>query len=719
MDEFSEKIDNLRRAARTLELPKVLQIISARAVTPMASQNLLELNFLDNPESIQTALAQVSDMRGLLDGGDDVNIEYFEDLKKTFNVLKVEGASVTIEKLVMIGKLVRNARTVSAYLRSRQENVRFLWAIAQKLVTVKELESVLQKTIDPVTLEVLDSASPELRKLRLEIRSAQQRVRQKLESLLKSSSMQDMLRDNLISMREGRQVLMVKDEFRRKLKGIVHDQSATGQTYFIEPIEIVELNNSVRQYEARERAEIERIIAQLCEIVRTHLHELHTNYEILIQLDEIRARALYSRDFLCNPCMVSNSGQLRLEFARHPLLLAKYKKQEEVVPLSIGLGNNFHTLVITGPNAGGKTVAMKTVGLTLLMTRLGLHVPASADSEIGIFGRLFVDIGDEQSIEDDLSTFTSHMQRLNNMLMKAVKSDLVLIDEMGSGTDPDEGTALALAALEELTLRGVMSIVTTHHGALKEFAHTSVGVENGCMIFDIDTLQPTYRFRLGIPGSSYAFEIASRVGLSNRIIKSARKLVGKEKGRVEKLIADLEHKLHAQETLLRKNKLEEARLQGMVKLYRDRADELKKNKRALQEKAIAESEELLNKTNATIESIIRAIRENQASREVIRDAKQQLSRQKEEVATRKENLRRESSKETEKRASKDNIEPGLIMLWKTQQTQVTILERPDNKEMVAIQAGSMRLKVALSELVSVKGKKRNYEQVCITRIQNP
>ncbi|KAA3619532.1 MAG: endonuclease MutS2 [Calditrichaeota bacterium] len=717
MEEHSDKIENLHKAALALELPKVLHSISTRAVTSMASQNLLKLEFLDDIESIQQALARVTDLRNLLDSGEDLNLEYFEDLGSVFEVLRVEGATVAIEKLIGLGKLARNGRIVLGFLRSQREKCPHLWEIAHNLQPVQELENAIQKSIDPATFEVLDSASPELKKIRREINAAQQRVRQKLENILKSSSAKDMLRDQLISMREGRHVLMVKDEYRRKIKGIVHDQSATGQTFFIEPVEIVELNNSVRQFEANERAEIERIIAQICEIVRVHLDALRVNYDCLILLDEIRASALYSRDFLCNACRMSESGEIKLEFARHPLLLEKMKKQDAVIPLSLALGRSFKTLVITGPNSGGKTVAMKTVGLAVLMTRLGLHIPASADSEIGIIGRMFVDIGDEQSIEDDLSTFTSHMLRLRTMLADAQKSDLILIDEMGSGTDPDEGTALALASLLALTKRGVLSIVTTHHGALKEFAHDTADVENGSMVFDIDTLQPTYRFRLGVPGSSYAFEIATRVGLKPDVIDQARALVGSEKGRVEKLIADLENKLHAQETLLHKNQLDETRLQGMMKLYAERADELKKNKRTLQAKAIAESEELLQQTNATIESTIRLIKENQASSEAIREAKKQLNEQRSVLAIKKAGLQKEKTGKQAKHIKIDEISPGQTALWKSQQIVVSILEKADSENRVVIQAGSMRLKVAVTELEF--SKKKQKKQRVTAHYQNP
>ena len=717
MDEHGDKIENLQHAARALELPKVLQSIAACAVTPMARQNLTILDFLDNSTTIKKALDRVSDLRNLLDAGEDLQLEYFENLDNSFETLQVAGAVVSVDKLVACGKMARNARLVLQYLRCRRERAPELWEIAENIQPVKELETALQKAIDLPTMMILDSASPELKKIRREIHAAQQRVRHKLESILKSASAKDMLRDQLISLREGRQVLLVKDEYRRKIKGIVHDQSASGQTYFIEPVEIVELNNSVRQLEARERAEIEKIIAALCEIVHDRLTELQKNYHNLILLDEIRARALYPRENLCNACRGSENGTTRLEFARHSLLLEKLKKQEAVVPLNIHLGKKFKTLVITGPNSGGKTVAMKTVGLAVLMTRLGLHFPASPDSEIGVLGRLFVDIGDEQSIEDDLSTFTSHMLRLRTMLDEARKNDLILIDEMGSGTDPDEGTALALASLQEMTSRDVLSIVTTHHGALKEFAHNTAAVENGSMIFDSETLQPTYRFRLGVPGSSYAFEIASRVGLQPQIIKEARTFVGTDKGRVEKLISDLEKRLHEQENLLRQNKLEETRLQGLVKLYSERAEELRKNKRKLQQQAIAESEALLQKTNATVEATIRTIREKQASSEAIREARDLLQQQKAELAEKKAALKRKKTDTVPTKITAENIVPGQHALWVKQNITVTILEKSAVDKLVTIQAGSMRLKVPLSELEISKRKQK--KRSASVRYENP
>ncbi len=717
MDEHGDKIEILRSAAQALELPKVLQSIAAFAITPMAGQNLTQLDFLDNPATINKSLKSVSEFRHLLDSGEDLQMGYFEKLDKSCAVLQVAGAVVSIEKLVVFGKLARNSRTVLQFLHSRRVAASELWEIAENMQPVKELETALQKAVDPATYEILDNASAELKKIRREIQAAQHRVRRKLENILKSTSTKDMLRDQLISIRQGRQVLLVKDEYRRKIKGIVHDQSASGQTYFIEPVEIVELNNAVRQYEAGERAEIEKIVARLCEIVHTHLAELRCNYENLIQLDEIRARALYSREYLCNACRVTNSGTIKLEFARHPLLLEKLKKQEAVVPLTLNLGSTFNTLVITGPNSGGKTVAMKTVGLAVLMTRLGLHIPASADSEIGVLGQLFVDIGDEQSIEDDLSTFTSHMLRLRGMLAEAGKNDLILIDEMGSGTDPEEGTALALAALQELTQRGALSIVTTHHGALKEFAHNTDGVENGSMIFDIETLRPTYRFRLRVPGSSYAFEIASRVGLHPQVISQARALVGTEKGRVEKLIADLENRLQEQETLLRQNALDQTRLQGLIKLYSERAEELKKNKRKLQQQAITESEALLQKTNATIEATIRTIRENQASSEGIRKARNILQQQKSELANKKAKLRQKATQPPMEEMKAGKIVPGQTALWKTQNLPVTILEKVDGDEKVTIMAGSMRVKVTLAELEI--SKRRQKKQRATVKYENP
>ena len=695
---------HLEAAAEALELQKVLELVTRYATGPAAVQEIVSLPILSDARQIEKELGRVSSSRRLLDSGEDLPIDYYDDLTSIFNNLKVQGRRLTPEALVALARLAKIARQVRTFLKERQELYPPLWDIAQQIILLREFEQAVRRAIDFSSFEILDSASPALRRIRREIESTQQAVRAKLQKILQKAAAKDMLQEQLITVRDGRLVLMVKDEFKRSIRGIVHDQSATGQTLFVEPVETVEMSNRIRQLEAEERAEIERILEELSALAGEHLEALRQDYYQVLVLDVIRAKAKYSQVCGSSAAQVNTGGAIILYAARHPLLLEKYQDPKKVVPLQLKLGKTFNTLIITGPNAGGKTVAMKTVGLAVLMTRAGLHIPASPDSEIGLMGRVFADIGDRQSIEDDLSTFTSHMIRLRDMLEHARANDLVLIDEMGSGTDPEEGTALALAALRDLNERGVRAIVTTHHGALKVFAHNTPGVENGSMIFDVKTLQPTYEFRLGVPGASYAFDIGSRIGLDPQVIAAARSLVGADRGKLEMLISDLQEKIQQQEEVIRKLEQEEMRLQELIKLYEERSERLAANERKLKKQAIQESEAILARANAAVEEAIREIREQHAAKETIRASRERLQQEKTALKKELQKIRPPRKKTAPRGAALDasQIAPGMEVLWRPQQARATVIDAPDAEKRVYVQVGSLKLRVPLQELESVQ-----------------
>ena len=719
------QITPLAKAAAELELPKVLELVARYALTPMAAADIKNTTIAVNPQQIDARLQTVAAYRRLLDDGESLPVETFSELETIFSQLKLAGSVLLPQNLAALAVMTRIARNVQKQCSEHKETYPLLWQQCSHIVPQRGFEKSIEQAIDFASHEILDSASPALRRIRREIDSVQQKARTHLQHILKKASEKSMLQEQLITMRDGRLVLMVKDEFRSKINGVVHDQSASGQTLFIEPVQTVEYNNRVRQLQAEERHEIDRILAELSEQAREVRQPMLINYHALVALDALQAKAHFARDFDCNPPSVNDRGGLVLYAARHPLLLEKFRNSENgqrVVPLQIELGKRFNVLIITGPNAGGKTVAMKTVGLLVLMARMGLHIPASADSEIGIMGNLFVDIGDQQSIENDLSTFSSHTANLRQMVELAQQNDLILIDEMGSGTDPDEGSALAVAVLSHFLQKNVRCIATTHHGALKAFAHETAGVENGSMIFDNDTLQPTYRFRPGVPGSSYAFDIAARMGLSKSIIAAARQLVGSEKGKVEHLIADLGDKIQQQEKLIQDLKLEETRLTGLAKLYKDRADELAENERKLKKQAIEQSEAIIAQANATIEQTIRSIREQQASREAIREAKQQIEAQKQNLAQERKKLERKPKvpkSAAGKTVEANDIQPGMSLRWSKQNSQVTVLERPDDSGRVHIQVGSLRLRVPVTELQTSEAPARqNIGRISIVKPEN-
>lgn len=707
MKELNNSFDALQVARRELELDKVLALVAGEALTPMAAALVRELPVSDDAAAITAALAQVTALRRLLDEGSALPLESFADLRAVFEKLRVAGVALAAEQLAQLAHMAQVARRLKAFCNEFRDSAPALGDWLDKLTPLRDFEQAVHKAIDGATFEVLDNASPALRRIRRDIEAAQQGVQKRLQQILRNAAQKELLQEDVITMRDGRFVLLVKDEFRRSVSGIVHDRSASGQTLFIEPVETVELNNRVRQLQIDEREEIQRILQALTAQAQAHAAELRRNYDALIAFDVLHAKTRFSRRFEGAAPVVSDNGKVVLYAARHPLLLERFKDGGSVVPLTIELGESFTSLIITGPNAGGKTVAMKTLGLCVLMARAGLHIPASPDSEIGLLGAIFVDIGDQQSIENDLSTFTSHLVRLRAMLAAATADDLVLIDEMGSGTDPEEGVALAVAVLEHFRERGVRCVATTHHGALKAFAHETEGVENGSMIFDTETLEPTYRFRAGVPGSSYAFDIASRVGLPGRIIARSRQLTGVEKGRVEQLIADLENKIQEQEKLISQLKLEETRLTGLAKLYKERAELLAKNERQLKQQAVEESEAILARANKVIEETVRSIRERQAATEAIREAKARLAAEKESLASERRKLApapREAPEETDGAAAEE-IGPGVTVMWKPQRARATALEKPDSEQRVLIQAGSVRMRVPVRDLAVLAERK--------------
>ena len=705
-------IDSISKSAATLEINKVLELVAARTITPMAQQAIYDTEFMDDPAAISHQLEIVSTFRRVLDDGKSLPLESFEDHDSIFQKLVLRGVALSGEQLSNIAGMSQIARRVRAFTASHSEPYPHIARLGQHLTALRELEEQIKAAIDPADFSILDSASPELRRIRRSMTTTIQKVRKHLMQVSQSASSKDLLQEQLITIRDGRLVLMVKDEHRKKIKGIVHDQSASGQTLFVEPVQTVEMNNQVRQLEAEEREEIHRILTRLSEHAQLEYDTLQQNYAMLIEMDAYAARATFSRTFGCAAAQVNRSGTVILYKARHPLLLAKNDDPESVVPLSLKLGITSRCIIITGPNAGGKTVAMKTIGLAVLMTRLGLHIPASADSEIGIMGTVFVDIGDQQSIENDLSTFTSHMRNLRTMLDNASQHDLIFIDEMGSGTDPDEGAALAIAMLRHFIRREVNCIITTHHSALKTFAHETDGIENGSMIFNTETLEPTYQFRAGIPGSSYAFEIAHRIGLKKELLDRARHGLGAEKGRIENLIVDLESKLKQQDTLISSLKLEETRLAGLVSLYKERSEKLRTEERKLKKQALLDSEAILARANKTLEETVRSIREQQAGKESIIASKQKIEKEKTRIQQEKEKIAHEEKRQSKReKQHASTIEAGKQALWRPGNSHVHVLEPPDAQGRVHIQAGSFKMRVDLSELQPLADAPKNKRRV--------
>ena len=685
-----------------LEFDKVLDHLSQLPVSPLGEKKIRRIHPLTSPDLIQHDLNLVTELREILDFDDPFPISGLQDITEALAQLKIEGRFLNAEELSRIAGTLEVARKMKAYFTDRQEKYPHLTEIVRHVHSFSDEESEINRCIDKSSFMVFDKASANLNRIRRSIVTQEEQIRKKLESMVTNFAAKGYLQENVIAMRNNRLVLMVKDAYKGKVRGLIHDQSATGATVFVEPLEMLEMNNRIRALRIDEKREIEKILSTLSELIRAKLPEIQTTLDSLGQLDFIFAKAQLSRTMKAASPAVNNENRLEIINGKHPLLVLRYDDQREVVPLNLRMGEEFRTLVISGPNAGGKTVALKTVGLLCLMTACGLHIPAEAGSDMPVFHQIFAVIGDQQSLENDLSTFSSHVASLKKVIDEADRESLVLVDEIGAGTDPEEGAALAIAVLESLTKRGCLTLVSTHQGALKVFAHDTPEVENGSMEFDRETLQPTYRFRVGIPGSSYAYEIANRLGLNSAVLHRARELVGGHKSKLENLLADLDERLQKYQNLTGELSVKESQLAAMKKLYEAKVDELKQNEKKLKKEALEKAEQVLRDANTTMERLIRQIKEQQASREAIREAKQTLQQEQAKIKADKKVVSQKNREEKSKKKPLSSVKLGEEVFWEPYGASGVVLSEPDASARVLIQTGEVKIKAPLNELFSVK-----------------
>ncbi|WP_409302067.1 endonuclease MutS2 [Peribacillus sp. SCS-155] len=515
------------------------------------------------------------------------------------------GGMLSPQELMEIASTIRAGRVLSRFFEEMTEDgheLPFILEYINNLIPLHDLQQTISYAIGEHG-EVLDSASENLRMLRNQLRTNEARVREKLESMIRSSNAQKMLSDAIITIRNDRFVIPVKQEYRSNYGGIIHDQSSSGQTLFIEPQVIVQLNNVLQETRVKEQQEIQRILIELSAVVGEHTHELLQNVKVLAHIDFLYAKARYAKAIKGSKPALNNEGRVKLYKARHPLI-----DEKEVVPNDIYLGEEFSTIVITGPNTGGKTVTLKTIGLCTLMAQAGLHIPALDGSETAVFQSVFADIGDEQSIEQSLSTFSSHMVNIVEILKNFESNSLVLFDELGAGTDPQEGAALAISILDEVYNRGARVIATTHYPELKAYGYDREGVINASVEFDVESLRPTYKLLIGVPGRSNAFEISKRLGLNDWVIEHARGHVGTDTNKVENMIASLEDsrrqaekdREEAEDYLKQAEKLHKDLQQQIVEYYAQ--------KDSMIEKAAEKAAELVDKAKEEAEQIISDLR---------------------------------------------------------------------------------------------------------------
>ncbi len=512
------------KTLKTLEYNKILDLLVQQASSSMAKEELRCLQPMTSVAEIKDALAETTQAQTVILKKGSAPLGQIYDISAAMTFAR-KGGVLTMGQLLQILYNLKIAANVTTFLKSDLPPLPAIDAIREVIVTCPRLAENIDRCIISED-EMADNASPALKDIRRSITRQNDAIRNRLNSIINSSDNRTYLQDAIVTVRDGRYVIPVKAGHRGRFQGIIHDQSATGATLFIEPQVIVNMNNELREMELKEKAEVERILAELSSAAAEHFHDITNNQKLLTALDIIFAKGKLSMVMGGEEPEVSEKGALVLKDARHPLI-----DKKKVVPINIKLGDDYETLVVTGPNTGGKTVTLKTTGLLVLMAQSGLHIPAAGTSTLPVFDHVLADIGDEQSIEQSLSTFSSHMRNIVSILEEMKGNSLILLDELGAGTDPTEGAALAISILENLKARGAYTIATTHYNELKKYALSTKGVENGSMEFNVDTLSPTYRLMIGIPGKSNAFEISRKLGLPEHLIQRASRLL--ERGDIE------------------------------------------------------------------------------------------------------------------------------------------------------------------------------------------
>ena len=680
-----------QRNLRVLELNKILSMLSAYAVSDMGRERIAALEPSSDPYEVMDRLKRTEEADSVISYTGGNPMLAFADVREPLK-RAVAGAALNPRMLLDVAESLRAARGVKSALVTDREDTPLLRGMAQALTTNRSLEEDIFDAILSED-EISDRASPELYDIRRHIRQCNDRVRDKLNSIIHNPNMQKYLQDNIITQRAGRYVIPVRAEARQFIQGLVHDQSTSGATLFIEPMAVVEAGNDLRQWTAKEQVEIERILRALTAKIAPDAEAIAGNLDIMAELDMVFAIVYLGREMKAVPPKMNIEGRIRIKMGRHPLI-----DPAKVVPLNLWMGQDFTTLVVTGPNTGGKTVTLTTVGLMTLMAQCGKMVPADYGTELAVFDEVFADIGDEQSIEQSLSTFSSHMTNIVSILDSVTEKSLVLFDELGAGTDPTEGAALAMSILETLRVRQVRTLATTHYAELKAYALSTIGVENASVEFDVETLRPTYRLSIGVPGKSNAFEISRKLGLPESIIKSATEKLSHEQIRFEDVIQSAEY--HRQIAERERALAEEAHRETQA--LRDQAErerkKLNEQRDEMLKKAKDEARRVLQKAQRESEQLISDLKKAKAKEghaykdHELNEIRAKLQGSIDDLTG---GLRMEANTVTE--PPKD-LKPGETVELLALGTKGTVINPPDAKGEALVQAGIMKLKVHVSQM---------------------
>jgi DNA mismatch repair protein MutS2 len=666
-------------------------------LTNMGAEHLESLHPTADMVELRNRLESTEEMVRILQLGEGLPLEGLYDIRQAVKRSRVQRSILDPQSLLHIGAMATASRRIKQFFQSKVDLYPRLAITGNKLIPIKELEAAIQQVLSE-SGEVKDAASNTLRNIRRSMHQRKGELRTTLDRIMREAARNEMTGDEGMTIRNGRMVIPVKAEYKRKIQGFIHDVSSTGQTVYLEPVEALHLNNEIRQLEIQEAQEIERLLMELTDMVRKYADSLHDNCEHIGELDLIHAIGRFSYR-LNGQIPEWGTAQLKLIRAKNPHLLLKklrdLTRKEEVVPLDLDLDSNERCLLITGPNAGGKSVALKTLGLCAIMLQCGYAIPVADGTQMPVFDSIFIDLGDDQSVEQDLSTFSSRLTWMRDTLSKAKQGSLVLIDEAGTGTDPEEGAALYQAFMETMMERGVLVLATTHHGHLKIFAHDHPMAVNASMEFDPISLSPTYIFRKGVPGSSYAFEIAARIGVDNTLLDRARSKIGKSKNRVESLILELQTKtreadLAAFQAGITLREVEKQRTDLETKQKAIINEQTK-----LRQKALQEARNIVLGAQKQVDDAVKQIKKSGGDKEIVKSVRKKVR----DTVAANDNELQQIEEQRLFLVSGDPPVPGDMIRFLDGKSTGELLELSGKQAVVLV--NGMRMKTRVDKLVKV------------------
>ena len=679
-----------------LEFYKIINELIDLSRLEKTKEKFLDIDIIKEKSVLDKELMLMMEMIDFYKYDDGLELAGLADITRMMNSIDIIGSYLSAEDLAVLKKNLTIFRISKSRAKNVRDKYRTIWNLFSDIEEVKDIENFISEAINDEGV-LKDEASIGLRDVRRQKQNINANIKEKFDELISNKSTQNAIQERIITQRNDRYVIAVKTDFKGLIKGIEHDRSATGSTVYIEPLNVVSLNNKLREYEAREREEIRKILLRITELVKTKKEEILEIKEILERLDFIDAKTTYSVNKKCIVPKIINKEYLKLVEARHPLI-----DENTVVPINFELGNPENIMLITGPNTGGKTVTLKVAGLLTIMALSGIPIPANEKTEIGYFHNVLADIGDEQSLEQNLSSFSGHVSKIKDIIENANSKSLVLMDELGSGTDPMEGAAFAMAIIDYLNKKHVTSIITTHYSEVKAYAFNTTGIKSASMEFDVETLSPTYKLLEGIPGESNALIIARKYGISEEVIENAKSYISEDNQRVEEMLKSIKEKNDELETMQEQLEATRTELDKQKSIYEQNMIKLENEKNEIIKRAYEEADNYLKNMQAKAKNLIDKINSEESKKEDAKNAQRSLNMLRESFITdKKKNVK-------EKKVVTQNVDfaVGEEVLVKTMNQNGKILKiMPNNR--IQVQTGILKLVVSTDDIVKIQKKKTN------------